>query len=101
MARISVRLTPRAGRDAIDGWHAMPGASDVLRVRVAAAPTDGAANDALVRLLAKALAVPAAAVRIASGARSRTKIIDIDGVSDADLHARIDAKIARSEARGR
>ena len=76
MARIPVRLTPRGGRDAIDGWD-----GDMLRVRVAVAPVDGKANDALVRLLAKALRLPASRVTLASGATSRVKTIDIDDMT--------------------
>jgi uncharacterized protein YggU (UPF0235/DUF167 family) len=60
----------------------------VLRVRVAAAPVDGAANAALVRLLASALGIPASAVTIASGATARRKVIDVDGVAIAALRSR-------------
>ena len=76
MARISVRLTPRAGRDAIDGWD-----GERLRVRVAAAPVDGRANEALLHLLAKTVGVAPSRVALVSGAQARTKIVDIDGVS--------------------
>jgi uncharacterized protein (TIGR00251 family) len=76
VARITVRLTPRAGRNAIDGWDA-----DVLRARVAAPPVDGKANDALLRLLAKALGTPQSDVALVSGAQSRTKTIDVDGMT--------------------
>jgi uncharacterized protein len=76
VARISVRLTPRAGRDAIDGWD-----GERLRVRVAAAPVDGRANEALLHLLAKTVGVAPSRVALVSGAQARTKIVDIDGVS--------------------
>jgi len=80
-----VRLTPRGGRDAVDGWgHDAAGAA-WLRVRVAAAPTDGAANAALQRLIAKALNRPKSAVRIVSGAQSRVKQLEIDGLAPGDL----------------
>ena len=79
-ARIKVRLTPRGGRDAIDGWD-----GDTLRVRVASAPVDGKANDALLRLLAKALGVAPSRLTLVSGARSRTKMIDIDGMPADDV----------------
>ena len=72
MARVTVRLTPRAGRDAIDGWD-----GEILRVRVAAAPTGGRANDALIRILAKALRVAPSTIVLVSGAGSRTKTVDI------------------------
>ena len=78
MARITVRLTPRAGRDAIEGWR-----DGMLRVRVAAAPVDGAANAALIRLLAKALSIAPSRVTIVSGASGRTKVVEVEGL-DAD-----------------
>ena len=55
---VAVRLTPRGGRDAIDGVEIQADGRAVLKVRVRAAPTEGEANEALVRLLAKTLAVP-------------------------------------------
>jgi len=79
MAKITVRVTPRGGRDAIDGY----GAGGVLRVRVAAAPADGKANDAVMRLLAKALGVPPTRVAVVAGAASRVKVVEIEGLSEA------------------
>jgi uncharacterized protein (TIGR00251 family) len=78
--RIRVRLTPRAARDDIAGWQ-----DDTLRVRVAAPPVDGKANDALVRLLAGALGVPKSRIGIVSGATSRDKTVAIDGLSHDDV----------------
>lgn len=86
MARISVRLTPRGGRDAIDGWD-----GDVLRVRVSAAPVDGKANDALLRLLAKALGVSPSHVALVSGASSRVKVVEIDGASLDEVRSALGA----------
>lgn len=82
MTRFTVRLTPRAGRDSIDGW-----AGDVLRVRVAAAPTEGQANDALVRLIAKTLRIAPSHVVIVAGTQSRTKVLAVEGVVADDLRA--------------
>ncbi len=79
-ARISVRVTPRGGRNSIDAWD-----GDVLRVRVAAVPADGAANEAVIALLAKALAVPKSAITIASGGSSRTKLVDVSGMSLVEI----------------
>jgi len=76
MARISVRVTPRGGRDAIDGWD-----GDVLRVRVAAPPVEGRANEAMLRLLAKALGVAPSRVALASGAGSRVKVVEVEGMT--------------------
>ena len=86
MARITVRLTPRAGRDAVDGWATHQA---LLRVRVAAAPVDGAANEALIRVLARSLRVPPSAVHIVAGAAARIKVVDIDGLSDKEVRAAI------------
>jgi uncharacterized protein (TIGR00251 family) len=82
MARISVRLTPRGGRDAIDGWD-----GEVLHVRVAAAPVDGKANDALVRLLAKALGVAPSRVTLVAGAQARVKVVEVDGLTAEQVRA--------------
>ncbi len=86
MARITVRLTPRGGRDAIDRWD-----GDVLRVRVSAAPVDGKANDALLRTLAKALGVSPSKLSLVSGAQSRIKTIEIEGLTDRAARERIEA----------
>lgn len=81
-ARIRVRLTPRGGRDVIDGWD-----GEVLRVRVAAAPVDGKANDALVRLLAKALGVARSRVTLVAGAQARAKVVEVDGLTAEQVRA--------------
>ena len=81
--RIPVRVTPRAGRDGIDGV-----VDGHLRVRVAVAPIDGAANAAVERLIADALGIPPSSVAMIRGARSRFKVIAITGVSPATMAAR-------------
>jgi uncharacterized protein YggU (UPF0235/DUF167 family) len=81
---LTVRLTPRGGRDAIDG----PGRDGELRIRVAAPPVDGAANQAMMRLLADMLGVPGSSIRISGGGTARTKRVTIVGVDTADLVAR-------------
>ncbi len=72
-----VRLTPKGGRDAIDGWTAGADGSEYLKCRVSAPPEDGKANAALVALLAKALGVAKSAIRIAAGEPARLKSIHI------------------------
>lgn len=84
-AKLRVRVTPRGARDAIDGF----GDDGVLRVRVAAAPADGKANDAVVRLIAKAAGVPPSRVQVSAGASARIKTIAVEGVSEAELRARL------------
>jgi uncharacterized protein YggU (UPF0235/DUF167 family) len=82
--RFEVRLTPRGGRDAIDGV----GPAGELRARVRAIPEDGAANAALRRLVADVLGVAAGAVTLESGQRGRTKRLRVDGVRAADVARR-------------
>lgn len=76
---VRVRVTPRGGRDAIDGVEALSDGRRVLKVRVRAAPEDGAANDGVRRLLAKALRLPASAVSLEAGATARLKTFLIAG----------------------
>jgi uncharacterized protein (TIGR00251 family) len=73
----AVRVTPRAGRDEIGEVDD----AGELRIRVAAPPTDGAANAGLTRLVAKTLSVPRGAVTVASGGRSRHKRVAVEGIS--------------------
>lgn len=80
---LTVRLTPRGGRDSIDGVERLADGRPVLRARVRAAPSDGAANDALVRLLATALGIPPRSVSLVSGHTARTKQVKIVGAAIA------------------
>jgi uncharacterized protein YggU (UPF0235/DUF167 family) len=84
-ARLVVRLTPKGGRDAVEGWMRDARGEALLKVRVAAPPTEGSANAALERLIAKALGCPKSAVRIVAGAHSRVKHLEIAGLSAEDL----------------
>jgi uncharacterized protein len=76
---ITVRLTPKGGRDAIDGVTRLADGRAVVRARVRAAPSDGAANAALVRLLADCLHVAPRDVTLMAGATGRIKRIKIAG----------------------
>jgi uncharacterized protein len=76
---VTVRLTPKGGRDTIDGVATLADGRAVLKVRVRALPMDGAANAALGRVLAKALGVPPRHVELAGGATSRIKRMKIVG----------------------
>ncbi len=73
--RFAVHVQPRASRSAIAGVH-----DGALRVRLAAPPVDGAANEELVRVLARWLGVARKDVSIAGGAASRSKLVDVRGV---------------------
>lgn len=89
MARLAVRLTPGAASDRIDGWDADVEGRPVLKVRVRARPVEGEANEALIRLLAKALGLPRSAVSVRRGGQSRTKILVIEGLSEDEAKARL------------
>jgi uncharacterized protein YggU (UPF0235/DUF167 family) len=85
--RLTVRLTPKGGRDRIEGWARDEAGRPYLKVRVAAPPVDGAANAALVALIAKAIARPRSAVVLAGGATARLKVLEIEGLDEAGLAA--------------
>jgi uncharacterized protein (TIGR00251 family) len=74
--RFAVHVQPRAKRTEFAGPH-----GNAIKVRLQAAPVDGAANDALVDFLSERFAVARRDVRILSGAQSRAKIVEIDGIS--------------------
>ena len=76
--RLTVRLTPRAGRARIDGLRDTPDGT-AAAIAVTEPPEDGKANAALESLLAKALHLPKSAVRVTQGAKSRNKTVTIDG----------------------
>jgi uncharacterized protein YggU (UPF0235/DUF167 family) len=80
---VTVRLTPKGGRDSIDGVDTMSDGRAVLKARVRAAPHEGVANDALVRLIARALGVPLRSVEITGGATSRIKRVTVVGEAAA------------------
>jgi uncharacterized protein (TIGR00251 family) len=81
-ARIVVRLRPRGHADELLGLQ-----DGVLQARVAAPPVDGKANKALCRLLAKRLGVAPSRVDVVRGAKSREKLIEVEGVAEAELLA--------------
>ena len=76
---LTVRLTPKGGRDAIDGIESLADGRAVLKVRVRAAPSEGEANQALCRLIAKGVGVPPRDVTLIAGATARIKRLAISG----------------------
>jgi uncharacterized protein (TIGR00251 family) len=76
---VALRVTPRGGRDDIDGVETLADGRSVVKVRVRAIAEGGEANRAVTELLAKALGVPKGKVRVLSGVTSRLKQIAIDG----------------------
>ena len=77
--RVRVRVQPRASRTEVAGEH-----DGALKVRVAAPPVDGAANDELVRFIARRVGVARSRIRIVSGDAGRSKVVEIEGV---DVHS--------------
>jgi len=84
--RLRVRLTPKSSRDALEGPGADAAGVRHLKARVRAIPEKGAANAALVKLLAKALGVPKSAVSVDKGATDRVKLVAV--CADASARAR-------------
>jgi uncharacterized protein YggU (UPF0235/DUF167 family) len=76
---LELRLTPKGGRDTIDGIATLADGRVVLKARVRAAPSEGEANDALIRLVAKRLGVPPRDVALSAGATGRIKRLVISG----------------------
>lgn len=76
---LAVRLTPKGGKDALGAVEIMSDGRPVLTAKVRALPVDGQANQALLKLIAKALAVPASRVSLTQGATSRIKMVLVEG----------------------
>ena len=90
--QLALRVTPRGGRDAIDGIETLSDGRCVLKLRVRAVADGGEANRAVIAFLAKSLGVPKNAVQLMSGATSRLKQVAISGdpaALDQALHALI------------
>jgi uncharacterized protein (TIGR00251 family) len=86
MARITVKVHPRARRSALAGRL-----GDAWKLALAAPPVDGKANDECVRFFAELAGVPRSRVRIVTGLTSRLKVVEIEGVPQEDLERRLSA----------
>ena len=82
--RFAVRVQPRSSRPGVGGVH-----GGALKVRVHAPPVDGAANDAVIAVLADALGVARGAVRLVSGEHARSKVVEVDGLTEREVRARL------------
>ena len=80
---LTVRLTPKGGRDALDGIAQLADGRAVLKARVRAAASEGEANSALVQLIARTLAVPPTSVSLIAGAAARIKRLNVMGDTGA------------------
>jgi uncharacterized protein len=84
VARLRVTVSPGASRTELVGRH-----GDGWRVRVTAAPERGRANEALCRLLAEALGVPPASVRVVGGGAARSKVVEVDDLAGGEIDRRL------------
>ena len=82
--RVAIHVQPRAARSETAGLH-----GDALKVRLAAPPVDGAANEALVRFLAETLGVSRGAVTLVAGAASRRKVVQVAGLAPLEVARRL------------
>jgi uncharacterized protein len=89
MATLSIKVVPGASRDRLVGRY-----GDAIKVQVAAPPEGGKANQAVVELIAAALGVRPNQVRIAKGQAQSRKIVQIDGLTQAELDARLAPALA-------
>lgn len=81
---LRVRVQPRSSREAILGWR-----DDALRLAVTAPPVEGEANEAVRRLLARALGVAPSAVSLVHGQRGRDKVVRVEGMTGEELRSRL------------
>lgn len=86
---ISVRVVPRSRKNSVEWDGDGEGEERRLRVRLMASPVDGAANEALVALLAERLGVPKRQVVIVRGAASRLKVVEVVGLSFEDVRFKL------------
>ncbi|KQU52659.1 hypothetical protein ASG72_07035 [Bosea sp. Leaf344] len=97
--RIAVRLTPRGGRDALDGVECLADGRCVLKLRVRAAPSEGEANAALLQLMSRLLDLPRSRIALVQGASARIKTLAVAG-DPLLIGARLEALLATERARG-
>ena len=83
MGTVTVRVAPRSGRTRVDA------AEEGVVIHVRSAPAGGRATEEARRALASAVGVPASSVRLRTGARSRTKVFEVDGLTAADVERRL------------
>lgn len=88
MGLLSIRVKPRSAKPGVGEWKKDPGGRPFLEVRVAAAPADGAANDEVLKLLAKALGVTKSSLSIVSGQAARLKRIELP-LDEGEILARL------------
>jgi len=91
MARLTVRVHPRARRSALAGRF-----GEAYKLDLAAPPADGKANQECIRFFSELAGVPRSRVRIVIGLTNRTKVVDIEGVAQEELEKRLAATVSES-----
>jgi len=89
-SRLRLRVSPGSSRAAVVGRH-----GEAWKIRVAAPPEGGRANDAVVRLLAETLALPRGAVTLVSGHGARDKIVELAGIEPSQIDRRLASAAAK------
>lgn len=92
--RLAVKVASKSSEDAVQGWI-----GEALKVRVRAAPERGKANAAVVEVLARSLGVSRSSLRIVSGPTSPRKVVEIDGLTEAEVRRRLGEERGRSQHR--
>lgn len=87
--RLTVKVSPKASRNAITGWH-----GEALKISVTVAPEKGKANEAVIALLADALHLPKSAFSVVRGATTSQKLIEIDALDSGEILRRLGALTA-------
>jgi len=91
MARLTVKVHPRARRTALAGRF-----GDAYKLDLAAPPVDGKANEECIRYIAELAGVPRSRVRIVTGLTNRIKVVEIEGVPQIELEKRLAATVSKS-----
>ena len=94
LTRLRLRVSPRAARAGVVGRH-----GEAWKVRVAAPPEAGRANDAVVRLLAETLSVPRTAVTVVSGHGARDKVVELAGLDEGEIDRRLSSAAGKEGRR--
>ncbi|MGH7563406.1 MAG: DUF167 domain-containing protein [Gemmatimonadota bacterium] len=89
--KLAVKVAPGSSANGIQGWL-----GETLKVRVTAAPERGKANAATLKVLARALGVRPRSLRIVDGATSQRKIVQVEGLTEAEIHHRLERATSRS-----
>jgi uncharacterized protein YggU (UPF0235/DUF167 family) len=82
--RLHIKAVPGSSRNSVDGWF-----GNVLKVRVTAPAERGKANDAIAAVVAGALGISRSCARVIAGQTSTRKVLEIDGLSEAEVYRRL------------